>query len=313
MGGTSLSFWIGFNVFVFAMLALDLGVFHRQAHAIKIREALGWSIFWIILALSFNGLIYLWHGSEAATAFLAGYIVEKALSVDNIFVFAVLFSFFKVPAHLQHRVLFYGILGALVFRGLFIAAGVTLMDTFSWMIYIFGALLVYTGIKMAFAHQDGGAHPEKNVLVNWVRKIIPITPDYVDGKFFVRTANQGLFATPLLIVLIAVETTDIIFAVDSIPAILAITADPFLVYTSNVFAILGLRALYFALAGLMALFHYLHYGLAFILVFVGVKMIGSHWYPISTMLSLIVIALTLALSVGASMLFPKNDDQSNQH
>lgn len=305
MGGTSLSFWIGFNVFVFAMLALDLGIFHRAAHVVKMREALGWSAFWIVLALGFNGFIYLWHGSEAATAFLTGYLVEKALSVDNIFVFAVLFSFFKVPTHLQHRVLFYGILGALIFRGLFIAAGVTLMQQFDWMIYVFGALLVYTGIKMALADQGGGAHPENNPIVNWVRKVIPITPDYVGTHFFVRNAGGGLFATPLLVVLIAIETTDIIFAVDSIPAILAITSDPFLVYTSNVFAILGLRSLYFALASLIELFHYLHYGLAFILVFVGFKMIASHWVHISTLVSLGVIAATLVISVGVSLLIPQ--------
>jgi tellurite resistance protein TerC len=297
-----LSIWIAFNIFILLLLALDLGVFQKKAHAVKIREALLLSAFWIGISLLFNLFIYFWLGQKPAVEFLTGYLIEKSLSVDNLFVFYLLFSYFKVPAANQHKVLFWGILGALVLRFLFIFAGVSLIQRFHWTIYILGAFLVFSGIKMAF-QKDSELHPEKNPVLRLSRRLIPVTKDYHRNRFFVRGAGRWL-ATPLFIVLLVVETTDIMFAVDSIPAILAITLDAFIVYASNVFAILGLRALYFALAGVIELFHYLHYGLSFILAFVGLKMLISDIYKIPTPLALGVVALILTLSVVFSLLFP---------
>jgi tellurite resistance protein TerC len=298
-----LSFWILFNLFVLAMLALDLGVFQRKAHEVKFREALAWSGVWIALAACFAVAVFFWRGRQPALEFSTGYLIELSLSVDNLFVFLLLFRYFKVVGEYQHKVLFWGIVGALIFRGIFIVAGVALLTRFHWVIYIFGAFLVYTGVKLAFSSGDDQVHPENNPVLRWTRKVLPVTPDYVDGKFIVR--DQGLYATPLLLVLIVVETTDLVFAVDSIPAVLAISRDPFIVYTSNVFAILGLRSMYFALAGLMDIFHYLHYGLAVILSFIGVKMLISGYIHMPTGWALGVVVGVLAISVMASMVWPK--------
>lgn len=298
-------FWVGFNVFVLAMLALDLGVFHRKHHEVKFKEAISWTAVWITLALVFNGLVYYVWGSQVALQFLTGYLIEKSLSVDNVFVFLLIFSYFKVPAKYQHEVLFWGIIGALVFRAIFIAVGITLLEHFHWLIYVFGAFLVFTGVKLAL-EKDKEIHPERNIVLRIFRRMMRVTNEYEGGKFFVRK-NGHTWATPLFVVLLVIETTDIIFAVDSIPAILAITKDPFIVYTSNVFAILGLRALYFALAGVMQLFHHLHYGLAVILGFVGLKMILSDVYKIPIGVSLGVIMGVLTLSIVASLLWPKKE------
>jgi tellurite resistance protein TerC len=295
--------WAVFNIFVLAMLALDLGVFHRRAHVIKIKEALVWSAVWIALALLFNLGIYFWRGPETALEFLTGYLIEKSLSVDNIFVFLLIFSYFGVPTLYQHKVLFWGILGALIMRAVFITAGITLIEKFHWTIYLFGAFLVLIGIKMAL-QKERKIQPERNPLLRLFRRCVPVAEDYAEGRFFVRRAGRYL-ATPLFIVLIVVETTDVIFAVDSIPAILAITLDPFVVYTSNVFAILGLRALYFALAGVMELFHHLHYGLSAVLVFVGIKMLLADLYKIPVSIALSVVAGILLVSVMASILDKK--------
>jgi tellurite resistance protein TerC len=302
--------WIIFNVFVLAMLALDLGVFHRKTHTVKLKEALGWSAVWITLALLYNVGIYVWLGQVKALEFLTGYVIEKSLSVDNIFVFIMLFAYFRVPAEYQHKVLFWGILGALVMRAVFIALGVTLIQKFEWVIYLFGAVLIYSGIKMAMS-KDAEVHPEHNPILRLFRKAFPVTRDFEGNRFWVRR-ETGLMATPLMVVLVVVETTDVVFAVDSIPAVLAITQDPFIVYTSNVFAILGLRALYFALAGVMNIFHFLHYGLSIILVFVGVKMIASHWFKIPIGVALGVVMGVLAISVVASLIWPekKKEDQT---
>jgi tellurite resistance protein TerC len=286
------------------MLVLDLTVFHRSAHTIKFKEAIAWSIFWISLAALFAVIVYYWRGKETALAFTTGYIIEESLSVDNLFVFLLIFKFFKVPADYQHKVLFWGIIGALVMRFIFIIAGVALINRFHWIIYFFGAFLVFTGIKL-FKQQGSDVKPENNPILRGFRKLMPVTRDYVGGKFFVR--KPGLYATPLFLVLIVIETTDVVFAADSIPAILAITQDPFIVYTSNVFAILGLRSLYFALAGMMELFHYLHYGLAIILTFIGVKMLISHFYHLPTAVALGVVAGVLTISVVASLAFPKRE------
>jgi tellurite resistance protein TerC len=299
--------WVLFNIFVLAMLALDLGVFHRKAHEVKLREALIWSGVWIVLALLFNLLIYFLRGTQSALEFLTGYLIEKSLSMDNIFVFILIFSYFRIPAVYQHKVLFWGIIGALIMRAIFIALGITLIEKFHFIIYIFGAFLIITGIRMAL-QKDKEIHPERNPVVKLFRRFMPITDSYDDGIFFKKTDGR-LFATPLFITLIIVETTDLIFAVDSIPAILAITIDPFIVYTSNVFAILGLRALYFALAGIMKLFHHLHYGLSAILVFVGIKMILTDVFKIPITLSLVIIAVILLISVIASLLYPKEQEK----
>jgi tellurite resistance protein TerC len=284
------------------MLVLDLGVFHRRAHTVKFREALAWSVAWIALAGIFAIVIFFWHGRTPALEFVTGYVIELSLSVDNLFVFLLIFRFFQVPAIHQHKVLFWGILGALIMRATFIAAGVGLIQRFHWIIYVFGAFLVYSGIKLFF-QEEAEIHPEKNPMLRLFRRWVPVTDDYVDNKFFVR--NPGLCATPLFVVLLVVETTDLLFAVDSIPAILAITRDAFIVYTSNVFAILGLRSMYFALAGMMEMFRYLHYGLSLVLVFVGAKMLLSHCFEIPTHLALAAVAGVLAISVIASMANPK--------
>jgi tellurite resistance protein TerC len=297
-----LTFWILFNVFVAIMLALDLGVFHRRAHTVKFKEALSWSLMWIALAGAFAVLVYFWHGHTPMLEFVTGYVIELSLSVDNLFVFLVIFRYFKVSGPNQHKVLFWGILGALIMRAIFILAGVGLITRFHWIIYVFGALLIYSGVKLM--RQEGSSvDPGKNPLLKTFRRLVPVTHDYVDGKFFIR--RPGLYATPLFVVLLVVETTDILFAVDSIPAILAITLNAFIVYTSNVFAILGLRSMYFALAGMMDLFQYLHYGLSCVLIFVGSKMLLSHYYTMPTWVALVVVAGDLGTSVLASVLAPK--------
>jgi tellurite resistance protein TerC len=284
------------------MLVLDLGVFHRRAHTVKFREALAWSVAWIALAAIFAVVVFFWHGRTPALEFVTGYVIELSLSVDNLFVFLLIFRFFQVPAIHQHKVLFWGILGALIMRAIFIAAGVSLIERFHWIIYVFGAFLIYSGIKLFF-QKEAEIHPEKNPVLRLFRRLVPVTEDYAGDKFFVR--NPGLYATPLFVVLLVVETTDLLFAVDSIPAILAITRDAFIVYTSNVFAILGLRSMYFALAGMMEMFRYLHYGLSLVLVFVGAKMLLSHYWEIPTPVALAAVASVLAISVIASMANPK--------
>jgi len=296
---TPIIFWIVFNVFVLMMLALDLGIFNRKSHEISFREAMSWTIVWIILALVFNGILYYWRGPVQAMEFFTGYLVEKALSIDNIFVFIMIFSYFQVPAAYQHKVLFWGILGALVMRAIFIFAGIALIEKFHFTIYIFGALLIFTGYKM-FGNKNVKVDPDKNPLVRLVRRWIPFTNDLQGDKFFVRI-DRKFFATPLFLVLILVETTDLIFAVDSIPAILAITQDQFIVYTSNVFAILGLRSLYFALAGIAGRFWLLSYGLAVVLVFVGLKMLMIDLYKIPIQWSLAFIFAVVALSIILSL------------
>jgi tellurite resistance protein TerC len=296
-----LLFWILFNLFVVAMLALDLGVFHRRAHPVKFREALAWSAMWISFAAGFAAIVYFWQGRTPAVEFVTGYVIELSLSVDNLFVFLVVFRYFRVAPDHQHKVLFWGILGALIMRAGFIVLGVGLIRKFDWIIYLFGALLVYSGIRL-LRQQGAEIHPEKNPVLRLVRRSLPVTNDYEGSRFFVR--RPALQATPLLIVLLVVETTDVLFAVDSIPAILAITLNAFIVYTSNVFAIMGLRSMYFALAGMMELFHYLHYGLALVLIFVGGKMLLSHYYRVPTELALGIVAAILAVSVLASVARP---------
>jgi tellurite resistance protein TerC len=296
-----LFFWILFNLFVAAMLVLDLGVFHRRAHPVKFREALAWSAMWISLAAGFAGIVYFWQGRTPAVEFVTGYVIELSLSVDNLFVFLLIFRYFRVAPDHQHKVLFWGILGALIMRAVFIVLGVGLIHKFDWIIYLFGALLVYSGIRL-FRQEDAAIHPEKNPVLRLVRRSIPVTNDYEGSRFFVR--RPGLQATPLLIVLLVVETTDVLFAVDSIPAILAITLNAFIVYTSNVFAIMGLRSMYFALAGMMELFHYLHYGLSLVLIFVGGKMLLSHYYQVPTEVALGIVAAILGVSVLASVARP---------
>ena len=299
--------WVAFNVFVLAMLAVDLFVFHKEAHEVRVREAAAWSVVWIALALLFGLGVYQFLGREAGLEYFAGYVIEKALSVDNIFVFVLIFSFFKVPARYQHRVLFWGILGALLMRGAMIAAGAYLIQQFHWIIYLFGAFLVFTGIRMA-THNEHDLEPESSFAIRLVRRIMPVTSAYHGQDFFVREKfadGVRLAATPLFVVLVLVETTDLIFAVDSIPAIFAITQDPFIVYSSNVFAILGLRALYFLLADVIHRFHYLKVGLSVVLVFVGVKMLAVDLYKVPIGVSLGVIVLVLGIATFASWLWPQ--------
>lgn len=300
---TDLSFWIGFNVFVLLMLALDLGVFNRKAHEVSIKEAMIWTGVWVTLAMSFNWLIYYWQGEVKALEFFTGYVIEKALSVDNIFVFVLIFSYFKTPAIHQHKILFWGIIGALIMRAAFIFAGVALLEKFHWTIYVFGAILIYTGYKM-LTQKEIIIEPEKNPLIKLFRRVMPVTNELHGGKFFVKQDGE-LFATPLFLVLVLIETTDLIFAADSIPAILAITQDHFIVYTSNVFAILGLRSLYFALAGMMDKFRYLSKGLALILIFVGLKMLLVDFYKLPIQIALLVIVVILILSIAASLMSSK--------
>lgn len=301
--------WIGFGAFVIGMLALDLGVFHKKSHEIHLKEALIWSAVWISLALVFNGIIYVWKGPQAGMEFLTGYLIEKSLSVDNVFVFVMIFSYFSVPVAYQHRVLFWGVLGALVMRAIFIAGGIALIKTFHWVIYVFGAFLIITAVKMAFQPHGGGSL-DQNPAMKFIRRFIPTTSRY-DGERFWTVENGRKVATPMFAALLLVEFTDVIFAVDSIPAILAITNDPFIVYTSNVFAILGLRSLYFALAGVVKLFRFLHYGLALILGFVGTKMVIVDLYKIPIALSLCVIAAILVVSIALSVAFPKREARGN--
>ena len=295
-------FWVAFNVFVLLMLALDLGVFRGRESAVSFREAMVRSAIWIGLAFAFAGLLYHWQGRTPALEFVTGYVIELSLSVDNLFVFLLIFRYFSVPQEHQQRVLVWGILGALALRAVFIFAGVGLLRRFHFITYLFGAILVYSGIKL-FREGESEIHPEKNPVLRLFRKIVPVTKEFEGDRFFVRRA--GLYATPLFIVLLVVETTDVLFAVDSIPAILAITLNAFVVYTSNVFAILGLRAMYFALAGMLDVFHYLHYGLAVILMFVGAKMLGSAYVEIPTVATLAIVGVVLAVSVGASLVKPK--------
>lgn len=297
---TIVGLWIGFHLLIFAMLALDLGVFHRKAHAISIREALIWSVVWIVLALIFNAGIYLWRGPETALEFLTGYLIEKSLSVDNLFVFVLIFTSLSVPPTSQHRVLFWGILGALVMRGTLILIGTALLEEFHWIIYLFGAFLIFTGIKMAL-HREVEVHPEENPLIKLARRFLPMTSQYEGDRFFTRRAGR-LMATPLVLALLIVESTDLVFAVDSIPAIFAITLDPFIVYTSNVFAILGLRSLYFVLAGAVGKFYYLKFGLSVVLTFVGVKMVLADFYKIPIAVSFLVVALVLMVAIVASLM-----------
>ncbi|MDR3624142.1 MAG: TerC family protein [Chlamydiales bacterium] len=292
-----------FNIAVIALLVLDLNVFHKKPHEVRIKEACYWTLFWIALSLLFCLGIYLWQGKEQALTFLTAYLVEKSLSIDNIFVFIVIFSFFKVPESLKHKILFWGILGALISRALFIIAGISLIQHFHFILYLLAIFIILAGIKILFK-KDKEVHIEKNPVLKFIRRYIPITNEYVGDKFFIKE-NAKWLATPLFIVLIMIESTDVIFALDSIPAVLAITLDPFLAYTSNILAILGLRALYFALAHILPLFHYLHYGIGLILSFVGIKMLLSNFYPIPTLTSLFVITTILGLSVTASLLFKK--------
>lgn len=313
----SIWFWVGFNAFVLAMLALDLGVFHRKEHAPSLKESLIWICVWVGLAMIFNVGIYIYMGQDKALEFLTGYLIEESLSADNIFVFVLLFSFFRVPLVYQHRVLFWGIIGALVMRGAMIAAGSILLERFSWIIYIFGAFLIFTGIRMAF-HDDNDVDPEKNIVLRLARRLFPVANDH-KGKEFIIRRNGKLFITPLLLVLVVVETTDLIFAVDSIPAIFSITQDPFIIYTSNVFAILGLRSLYFLLANVVDKFYYLRFALAVILTFVGVKMVLPFFFHdlhVPIWLSLTVISATLIIAIIASVirnrLLPPTDEPSEK-
>ncbi len=292
--------WIGFNLFVVLMLALDLGVFHRRAHVVSLGEAAAWSVVWVLVSLAFNLGLLFWYGRTAALEFFTCYLIEKSLSVDNLFVFVLLFKYFAVEKRYQHRVLLWGILGALLMRGAMIALGVALIHRFEWVLYLFGAFLVFAGAKMMF-RSDEHIHPERNPVFRWARKFLPLTEGYQGQNLFVRVG--GLWrATPLFLVLIVVETTDLAFALDSIPAVFAITRDPFIVYTSNVFAVLGLRAFYFLLAGVLPYFRYLDIGLSLVLMFIGAKMLGEHWVRIPTHISLAVVASVLAVAVLASVI-----------
>ena len=294
----SLWMWIGFNAFVLAMLAVDLGVFHRKAHEVSLREATAWSIVWVTLAMVFNGWIWYAWGKGPALEFLTGYLIEKSLSVDNIFVFVMLFSYFAVPRQYQHRVLFWGILGALLMRGVFIGVGAYVLEQFHWVLYLFGAILILTGIKMMMRQESHS--PENNPVLKWMRRVLPLTDRYHGQNFWIKEGAKWV-ATPLFLVLVMVELTDLVFAIDSIPAIFAVTKEPFLVYTCNVFAILGLRSMYFLLAGVVHRFVYLKYGLAAVLLFVGTKMILIDVYKIPTALSLAVVLSTITTSIVASL------------
>ncbi len=317
---SNLIFWILFVIFVLAMLALDLGVFNRKAHVVKFKEAVGWTIVWISLAGLFAVLLlqygHLMTGdhsrpnSQLSLEFITGYLIEESLSVDNLFVFLLIFRFFKVPSEQQHRVLFWGIIGALVMRAIFIFAGVALIHRFHWIIYVFGAFLIYVGVRLFFQKEDE-QQMERSPMVRFFSRHMRLTKEYVDGKFWVMRDGVRYF-TPLMLVLLIVEASDVVFATDSIPAILAITQDAFVVFTSNVFAILGLRSLYFALAGMMRTFHLLHYGLSVILTFIGAKMLGSHWFQIPTVAALGVIVGVLAISVAGSLMFPPKSPKA-QH
>jgi tellurite resistance protein TerC len=298
--------YVVFTAAIIALLLVDLGLFQRKERDIKIKEALGWSALWITLALLFNVGLFFWHGKEASLQFLTGYLIELTLSVDNLFVFVLIFMYFRVPTQYQHKVLFWGIIGAQVMRGLLIGLGVALIMKFHWILYVFGIFLVLTGVKMGFQDEAAEIHPERNILVRIFRKFMPITAGYHGSRFFVKLDGRR-YATLLFVVVLVVETTDLLFALDSIPAIFAITTDPFIVYTSNIFAILGLRSLYFALAGLMNLFHYLKIGLAVVLTFVGMKMLLAEVYPIPIILTLLLVGGVILLSVLASLVWPKRE------
>jgi tellurite resistance protein TerC len=294
--------WAAFFALIVAMLAFDLGIVHRKEHTVGLREAAFWSVVWTIIALIFNGWVYYEFGSQLGLEFLTGYIIERSLSFDNIFVFIVIFNYFAVPREHQHRVLFWGILGALISRGVFVVMGAALIARFEWLILVFGAFLVYTGIKI-LRQNETEVHPEKNPMVLLFQRFVPLTAQYHGKHFFVRQAGRWV-ATPLMLVLVVVEATDVVFAVDSIPAVFGVTRDPFIVFTSNIFAILGLRALYFLLAGLMHKFRYLSYGLGLVLVFVGVKMLIHEWVVIPTWLSLGLVLLILTVAIVVSLLRP---------
>jgi tellurite resistance protein TerC len=297
---TSLTIWIGFVIFILAVLMLDLGVFHKKTHTVGFKESIIWSGVWIALAMAFNVIILYWRGQEDFMLFLTGYVIEKSLSVDNLFVFLLIFGYFKIPNQYQHKVLFYGILGALIMRAVFIWAGIAVLEKFTWVIYLFGAFLVFSGIKMLLP--QGDEHElEKSWVIVWTKKIFPTTPHFHSDKFFVKIDGRWMI-TPLFITLIFVEFSDLVFAVDSIPAIIGITNDPFLVFTSNVFAILGLRSLYFALKGFADMFHYLKFGLALILMFIGIKMLIMHWYHMPVHVTMGVIFTILLVSVLASII-----------
>ncbi len=300
-----LYFWILFNLFALGMLVLDLRVVHRPGHVVSSRAALGWSAMYVALAAGFAALLYFWQGHQAALEFVTGYVLELSLSVDNLFVFLVIFNYFAVPDEQQHRVLFWGVLGALVMRGVFIGAGVGLISRFHWVLYVFGSLLIYSGIRVCVIAEHR-IDPSTNPVVKALRRWVPVTTDYQGGRFFVRNLqeNSRLYVTPLLLVLLVIETTDILFAVDSIPAILAITLNAFIVYTSNVFAILGLRSMYFAVAGLMKVFRFLHYGLAVVLILVGLKMLAAEYFPVPIGATLSVVAGVLLISIAISAAFP---------
>jgi tellurite resistance protein TerC len=300
-----LYFWILFNLFAVGMLALDLLVFHRAGRVVRSREALAWSALWIGLAAAFAGVVLFWQGRQVALEFVTGYVLELSLSVDNLFLFLVIFRYFSVPERYQRGVLFWGVLGALLMRGFFVLAGVGLINRFHWILYALGALLVYSGIRLGFTGEHQ-VDPATNPAVKLLRRWIPVTDDYQGGRFFVRgwKGNPGLYATPLLIVLAVIETTDVLFAVDSIPAVLAVTLNAFIVYTSNVFAILGLRSMYFAVSGMMKTFRFLHYGLALVLILVGLKMMTANYFPVPTLVTLGVVGGVLLASVVASIMLP---------
>lgn len=305
-----LYFWILFNIFALVMLVLDLRVFHRPGHVVSFRESLGWTAMYVALAAAFAVLLFFWQGEQIALEFVTGYVLELSLSVDNLFVFLLVFNFFAVPDQQQHRVLFWGVVGALIMRGIFILTGVGLISRFHWVLYLFGGLLIYSGIRFLFMG-DHQIDPAGNPVVKALRRWIPVTNEYQDGKFFIRNPqdNLRLYATPLLAVLVVIETTDILFAVDSIPAILAVTLNAFVVYTSNVFAILGLRSMFFAIARLMKAFRFLHYGLAVVLILVGVKMMAADYYRVPVGITLAVVAGVLLISIAASVEFPGKKTQ----
>ncbi len=300
-----LYFWILFNLFALGMLVVDLRVFHRPGHVVSFREALGWSTMYVALAAGFAAVLYFWQGRQAGLEFVTGYVLELSLSVDNLFLFLVIFNYFAVREEHQHRVLFWGVLGALIMRGIFIGAGVELLSRFHWVLYIFGGLLIVSGIRLLVLGEHK-VDPGKNPLVRALRQLIPVTNDYRGGKFFVRNLqeNSRLYATPLLVVLLVIETTDVLFAVDSIPAVLAVTLNAFIVYTSNVFAILGLRSMYFAVSGLMKVFRFLHYGLALVLILVGLKMLAADYFRVPIAATLSVVAGVLLISITLSAAFP---------
>jgi tellurite resistance protein TerC len=304
----SIWFWVIFNAVILVLLFLDLTVWNRGGRVIPFKQALLSSAIWIALAFAFAVFIHQWLGASKALEFVTGYIIEEALSVDNLFVFILLFAYFKVPPEQERTVLFWGIIGALIMRGIFIVAGVALVQRFHWVMYLFGAFLIYSGFQLLREGDEEQVDPARNPVLKLTRKLVPVSEEYHGHSFFIRRAGKTL-ATPLFVVLLVVETTDVLFATDSIPAILAISRDPFIVYTSNVFAVLGLRSMFFALSGLMKIFHYLHYGLAVILMFIGAKMLASAKYELPTWIALAVIAVVLALSVLASILFPKKEKE----